>query len=96
MVLLDLNMPLMSGQEVMKEIADDPELCHMPVIILTTSEDTADILKMYKLRCSSYIVKPVDFEQFAKVVSQVTDYWFDLVVLPKVAGRATALPETSP
>ena len=82
-ILLDLNMPKMSGHEVMRQIAEDKNLNHIPTIILTSSSDEADILEMYKLRCSSYIVKPVDFNQFSKVVTSITDYWFSLVVLPK-------------
>lgn len=67
----------------MAEIAQDPELCHLPVVILTTSSSDAEILQMYKLRCSSYIVKPLDFIQFQRCVAQITDYWFELVVRPK-------------
>ena len=83
LLLLDLNMPRMSGSEVMAEIASDPALSHLPVVILTTSSDDAEVLKLYRLRCSSYIVKPLDFLQFQQCVSTVTDYWFELVVLPK-------------
>lgn len=83
LLLLDLNMPCKSGGEVMAEIAQDPELCHLPVVILTTSSSDAEILQMYKLRCSSYIVKPLDFIQFQRCVAQITDYWFELVVRPK-------------
>jgi two-component system, chemotaxis family, response regulator Rcp1 len=85
LLLLDLNMPRKSGQEVMAEIAADPQLSVIPVVILTTSADQQDILKLYKLRCSSYIVKPVDFEGLARVIRQLTDYWFTVVVLPSTA-----------
>jgi two-component system, chemotaxis family, response regulator Rcp1 len=84
LLLLDLNMPRMSGSEVMAEIARDPALSHLPVVILTTSNDDAEVLKLYRLRCSSYIVKPLDFLQFQQCVSTVTDYWFELVVRPRV------------
>ena len=57
---------------------------HIPVVVLTTSSHEADVLKSYKLRCSSYIVKPVDFDQFAEVIREVTEYWFTIVVLPKL------------
>ncbi|MDX2220730.1 MAG: response regulator [Burkholderiales bacterium] len=83
LLLLDLNMPRKGGGEVMAEIAEDPDLCHLPVVILTTSSSDAEILKMYQLRCSSYIVKPLDFIQFQRCVAQITDYWFELVVRPK-------------
>jgi len=85
-ILLDLNMPLMNGYEVLEQIAADPKLNHLPVVILTTSADEQDILKMYQLRCSSYIVKPVDFIQFQRVINEFTNYWFSVVILPK-AGK---------
>jgi two-component system, chemotaxis family, response regulator Rcp1 len=82
LILLDLNMPRMDGREVMAEILADEALCTLPVIVLTTSTDDEEIVKMYKLRCSSYIAKPVDFEQFLRVVQSLADYWFTVVVLP--------------
>lgn len=83
LVLLDLNLPVMDGREVLTEIVTDDALCHLPVVILTTSAAERDILDMYKLRCSSYITKPVDFEQFQKLVGELGNYWFTMVVLPK-------------
>lgn len=82
MVLLDLNMPVMDGREVLAEIVKDKVLCKLPVVILTTSAAEADLLKMYKLRCSSYITKPLTFTQFQRVIKQLGDYWFTVVVLP--------------
>lgn len=82
LILLDLNMPRMNGQEVLAEIVADEALCNLPVIVLTTSTDEEEIVKMYKLRCSSYIAKPVDLEQFLRVVQSLADYWFTVVVLP--------------
>jgi two-component system, chemotaxis family, response regulator Rcp1 len=83
LVLLDLNMPRMDGRQVLAEMVADEQLKSTPVVILTTSEEGDEILKLYKLRCSSYIVKPVDFEQFLRVVRSITEYWFTVVVLPK-------------
>ena len=83
LILLDLNMPKMDGREVLTEIARDEKLRHLPVVILTTSAEENEILSMYNLRCSSYIVKPVDFEQFHQVVRSITEYWFEVVVLPR-------------
>lgn len=83
LILLDLNMPKMDGREVMAAIVADQHLCHLPVVILTTSAEEQEILKMYKLRCSSYIVKPVDFEQFLRVIRTIGEYWFTVVVLSK-------------
>lgn len=82
-VLLDLNMPIMSGREVLAEMVKDERLNHIPVVILTTSAEDQDILNMYKLRCSSYIVKPVDFDQFLRVIRGIGDYWLTIVVLPR-------------
>ncbi|MGA9642287.1 MAG: response regulator [Terriglobales bacterium] len=83
LLLLDINMPKMSGTQVLVEIVKDETLCRMPVVILTTSEDDEEILKLYKLRCSACIVKPIDFDQFLKVVRSIAEYWFTVVVLPK-------------
>ena len=82
LVLLDLNMPRMDGREVLAEIDKDEALSHIPVVVLTSSEADSDVLASYRLSCSSYIVKPVDFEQFSSVVRGIGDYWFTLVVLP--------------
>jgi CheY-like chemotaxis protein len=82
LILLDLNMPVMDGREVLREISADNSLNHLPVVVLTTSASQQDVLNMYKLRCSSYIVKPVDFDKFVSVVQDFSDYWFTLVVLP--------------
>lgn len=81
-ILLDLNMPRMDGREVLKEISTDANLRHLPVVILTTSAEESEILKMYKLRCSSYIVKPVNFDQFVRVIQSLADYWLTVVILP--------------
>jgi CheY-like chemotaxis protein len=82
LILLDLNMPIMDGRQVMEEIASDESLRHLPVVILTTSNSERDLLDMYELRCSTYITKPVDFQQFQRVVTGIQDYWFTVAVLP--------------
>ena len=82
LILLDLNMPRMDGREVLTQLSLDEQFRHLPVVILTTSAEEKEILNMYKLRCSSYIVKPVDFEQFHRAVRTITEYWFEVVVLP--------------
>ena len=83
-ILLDLNMPRMDGREVLTAISADENLRHLPVVILTTSSAQQEILKMYQLRCSSYIIKPLDFEQFVRVIRLFSDYWLTLVVLPSL------------
>jgi CheY-like chemotaxis protein len=94
LILLDLNMPRMDGREVLAEMVEDETLRSIPVVILTTSAQEEEILTMYKLRCSSYIVKPVDFEKFLLVVRSLADYWFTTVVLPTSGPRegSTAHP----
>ena len=82
LILLDINMPIMDGREVLAEIVRDEALRQLPVVVLTTSEADRDVLDMYDLRCSSYITKPVDFEQFTRVIRELGSYWFSIVVLP--------------
>ena len=82
LVLLDLNLPKMDGREVLKEIKQDPDLRSIPVVILTTSEAEEDIIKAYEWHANCYITKPVDLEQFIKVVRSVQDFWFTIVKLP--------------
>jgi two-component system, chemotaxis family, response regulator Rcp1 len=81
-ILLDLNMPRMDGREVLAAISKDESLRHLPVVILTTSHEEQEILKMYQLRCSSYIVKPVNLNQFIRAIQSFSDYWLTVVVLP--------------
>ncbi len=83
LILLDMHMPLMDGHEVLTEIVKDDKLRHLPVVVLTTSHEATDIQKMYGLRCSSYITKPVNFENFVKVVGQLAGYWLTVVVTPE-------------
>jgi len=86
LILLDLNMPVMDGREVLAEIVADDRLKHLPVVILTTSSADRDVLNMYRLRCSSYITKPVNFDQFLQVIRQFSAYWFTIVVRPEEKG----------
>jgi CheY-like chemotaxis protein len=81
-VLLDLNLPRKDGREVLAEIKSDPGLKKIPVIILTTSQAEEDILRAYNLAANCYITKPVDLDQFTKVVQAIEDFWFTVVKLP--------------
>lgn len=81
-VLLDLNLPRKDGREVLEEIKADPALKKIPVIILTTSQSEEDILRAYNLAANCYITKPVDLDQFTKVVQAIEDFWFTVVKLP--------------
>ena len=82
LILLDMHMPVMDGHEVLAEIVKDPQLQHLAVVVLTTSREASDIQKMYKLRCNSYVTKPVDFDSFTKLISELTGYWLTVVKLP--------------
>jgi two-component system, chemotaxis family, response regulator Rcp1 len=89
LILLDLNMPRKNGREVLIEMMADETLSYLPVIVLSTSSDDEEILRMYKLGCRSYIVKPVDFERFSEIIRSLTEYWFTVVNLPpEVAIRS--------
>ena len=82
LILLDMHMPVMNGHEVLAAMVADDKLRHLPVVVLTTSYEAADIQKMYALRCNSYITKPVDFDNFLDVISKFADYWLTVVVIP--------------
>lgn len=86
LLLLDLNLPLMDGREVLKAIREDPNLTDIPVVVLTTSEAEDDILKAYKLHANCYISKPVDFLKFTGIIKQIDGFWLQLVKLPRRAG----------
>ena len=86
LILLDLNMPRMNGREVLKVMKGDADLGRIPVVVLTTSEQEADILRSYDLGCNSYIQKPVDMDQFVNAVRQLGKYWFEVVTLPTAAA----------
>lgn len=82
LILLDLNLPKMDGRELLEKIKEDASLRRIPVVILTTSEDEADIIRSYELHANCYITKPVNMEQFIGVVRSVEDFWFSIVRLP--------------
>ena len=82
LVILDLNLPKLSGHEVLAEMRSDPELRRVPVAILTTSAAEKDVLKGYDLGANCYLTKPVDVEQFVHVVQSIEDFWLGLVKLP--------------
>ncbi len=83
LILLDLNLPRKDGREVLAEVKSDPHLRLIPIVVLTTSEAEEDILKAYHLNANCYITKPVDLEQFLKIVRSIEDFWLSIVKLPK-------------
>jgi chemotaxis family two-component system response regulator Rcp1 len=85
LILLDLNLPRRDGREVLAEIKDDADLKHIPVVVLTTSNDEQDILRSYNLHANCFITKPVRLEDFLKVVRSIEDFWLTIVRLPPKA-----------
>lgn len=79
LVLLDLNLPKKDGREVLEEIKADPSLRRIPVVVLTTSDSEKDVLDSYERHAAAYIVKPVNFEQFADVVRSIEGFWLTVV-----------------
>jgi len=81
-ILLDLNLPKKDGREVLAEIKASEELRRIPVVILTTSSAEEDVVRTYDLHANCYITKPVDLDQFIKVVKSIEEFWLTIVKLP--------------
>ena len=82
LILLDLNLPRKDGREVLQDIKADPQLRHIPVVILTVSQAEQDIMKTYDLHANCYITKPINLDQFVEVVKAIEDFWLTIVKLP--------------
>jgi chemotaxis family two-component system response regulator Rcp1 len=83
LILLDLNLPRKDGREVLAEIKGDADLKRIPVVILTVSKDEEDVLKTYNLHANCFITKPIDLNQFIKIVKSIEDFWLTVVKLPR-------------
>src|ERR1041384_983761 len=83
LILLDLNLPRMDGREVLAKIKNDPELRAIPVVVLTSSEAEQDIVRAYNLNANCYVTKPVDLDQFMRVVKSIEGFWLEIVKLPR-------------
>jgi len=83
LVLLDLNLPKKDGREVLATIKSDPDLKRIPVVVLTTSKEEEDVLRAYNLAANCYVTKPVEFDQFMKVIRMIEDFWLTIVALPR-------------
>ena len=83
LILLDINLPKVDGIEVLAEIKKDKALMSIPVIMLTTSDSEKDIMKSYNNHANCYITKPVEFQEFIKVIQSIKDFWITIVKLPK-------------
>lgn len=84
LILLDLNMLRKDGREALQEIKSDSMLRRIPVVVLTTSNAEADILRSYDLGVNAFITKPVTFEELVRVLQVLGDFWFEIVRLPSV------------
>lgn len=82
LILLDLNLPKMHGQEVLNFIKSGSELKHIPVVVLSSSRAEQDVVRSYNLHANGYVVKPVNLEKFREVIEKLERFWFTLVVLP--------------
>jgi len=82
LILLDLNMPRMDGREVLREVKSNDSLKTIPVVVLTTSGEESDVSEAYDLASNAYIVKPVDLRKFFTVITDIQNFWFQVVTLP--------------
>lgn len=82
LILLDWNLPRKNGREVLEEVKSDEDLRRIPVVVLTASKSEEDILAAYDLHVNCYITKPLNFDQFIKVVKSIEEFWFSIVKLP--------------
>lgn len=86
-ILLDLNMPGLSGRDVLGEIKTSEDLRDIPVIILTTSDNEKDVDACYDLGANTYIKKPVNIDHFFEAIKKLSEYWFELAILPRGSGK---------
>ncbi|MGM9490766.1 response regulator [Ideonella sp. YS5] len=82
LILLDLNLPLMDGREVLAIVKGDPTLKLIPIVVLTTSQAEEDVLRAYHLNANCYVTKPVDLHQFNRIVQAIEQFWLTVVTLP--------------
>lgn len=82
LVLLDLNLPGVSGYDVLSAVKADPDLRTIPVVVLTSSESETDRTRAYEQHANCFISKPVDFDGFLEIVKSIEDFWFSVVSLP--------------
>jgi CheY-like chemotaxis protein len=83
LILLDLNLPKYDGRQLLEKIKSDPDLCRIPVVVLTTSSAEEDILRSYKLHANAYVTMPVDLDQFMTAVRQIDEFFLQVVRLPQ-------------
>ena len=86
LILLELDIPKKDGREVLEQIKSDRSLKSIPVLVLTTSQDKEDVLLAYSLQANCYITKPIDSDQFARVMKSIEEFWLSIVKLPHNSG----------
>lgn len=94
-ILLDLNMPGLSGREVLSEIKSSEILHDIPVVILTTSDNEKDVQECYSAGANTYIKKPVNIDNFFAAIKKLSEYWFELAILPKGSDKAASTSKVS-
>ena len=87
LILLDLNMPRMDGHQFLAEVKNDDEMASIPIVVVTTSDEDADIIESYRLHANAYVTKPIGLEQMSKVVRAIEGFWFEVVRLPSDRDR---------
>jgi two-component system, chemotaxis family, response regulator Rcp1 len=87
-IILDLNLPKKDGREVLAEIKSDERLKYIPVVVMTISQSEEDIFKSYNLHANCYVTKPIDLNQFIKVINFIVEFWFSIVKLPSGMNRS--------
>jgi CheY-like chemotaxis protein len=84
LILLDLNLPKYDGRQLLEKVKSDPDLCCIPVVVLTTSSAEEDIVRSYELHANAYVTKPVDLDQFISAVRQIEGFFLQVVRLPPI------------
>lgn len=82
MILLDLDLPNMSGRELLEIVKHDEKLRRIPIVVLTISESDKDVMRSYDMQANAYVRKPIDLDQFVKVIQSIEDFWFTVVKYP--------------
>lgn len=82
LILLDVELPQMSGEDLLEELNDDPELARVPVIVLTESDEAENVAKSYDLNANAYVQKPVESDEFIDAVRSIEGFWLEVVWLP--------------
>ncbi len=85
LVLLDLNLPKLSGREVLARVKEDPALKHIPIVVLSSSHARPDLMESYRLHANCFVTKPMDLHEFLAAVGAVAQFWFGVVKLPTQA-----------